>query len=53
MALAACGSANRKVYGAHKLWIAARNAGHDIGRDQVVRLMRTSRLPRRNRPGVD
>lgn len=32
--------ANRKVYGAHKLWIAARNAGHDIGRDQVARLMR-------------
>ena len=32
--------ANRKVYGAHKLWIAARRAGHDIGRDQVARLMR-------------
>jgi putative transposase len=32
--------ANRKVYGAHKLWIAARKAGHDIGRDQVARLMR-------------
>ncbi len=32
--------ANRKVYGAHKLWKAARRAGHDIGRDQVVRLMR-------------
>jgi putative transposase len=31
--------ANRKVYGAHKLWKAARRAGHDIGRDQVVRLM--------------
>jgi putative transposase len=31
---------NRKVYGAHKLWKAARRAGHDIGRDQVVRLMR-------------
>jgi putative transposase len=31
--------ANRKVYGAHKLWIAAHNAGHDIGRDQVARLM--------------
>ena len=23
--------ANRKVYGAHKLWKAARRAGHDIG----------------------
>jgi putative transposase len=32
--------ANRKVYGAHKLWKAARRAGHAIGRDQVARLMR-------------
>jgi putative transposase len=32
--------ANRKVYGAHKLWKAARRAGHDLGRDQVARLMR-------------
>jgi putative transposase len=31
---------NRKVYGAHKLWKAAVRAGHDIGRDQVARLMR-------------
>jgi len=31
---------NRKVYGAHKLWKAATRAGHDIGRDQVARLMR-------------
>ena len=31
---------NRKVYGAHKLWKAAIRAGHDIGRDQVARLMR-------------
>jgi len=31
--------ANRKVYGAHKIWRAARRAGHDIGRDQVARLM--------------
>jgi len=31
---------NRKVYGAHKLWKAARRAGHDIGRDQTARLMR-------------
>jgi putative transposase len=31
---------NRKVYGAHKLWKAARRAGHEIGRDQVARLMR-------------
>ncbi len=34
--------ANRKVYGAHKLWKAARRAGHDIGRDQVARLMRAA-----------
>jgi putative transposase len=34
--------ANRKVYGAHKLWKAARRAGHDIGRDQVARLMRVA-----------
>ncbi|MFV0409672.1 MAG: IS3 family transposase [Paracoccus sp. (in: a-proteobacteria)] len=32
--------ANKKVYGAHKLWKAARRAGHDIGRDQTARLMR-------------
>jgi putative transposase len=32
--------ANYRVYGAHKLWKAARRAGHDIGRDQVARLMR-------------
>jgi putative transposase len=31
---------NYRVYGAHKLWKAARRAGYDIGRDQVVRLMR-------------
>jgi len=31
---------NRKVYGAYKLWKAARRAGHVIGRDQVARLMR-------------
>ena len=34
--------ANRKVYGAHKLWKAARRAGHDIGRDQVARLMKVA-----------
>ncbi len=32
--------ANRKVYGAHRLWKAAQRAGHDIGRDQTARLMR-------------
>ncbi len=35
-------AANYKVYGAHKLWKAARRAGHDIGRDQVARLMRAA-----------
>lgn len=33
--------ANYRVYGARKLWKAAKRAGHDIGRDQVARLMRT------------
>ncbi len=32
---------NYRVYGARKLWKAARRAGHDIGRDQVARLMRS------------
>ena len=36
--------ANRKVYGAHKLWKAAQRAGHDIGRDQVARLMRSMQI---------
>lgn len=36
--------ANRKVYGAHKLWKAALRAGHEIGRDQVARLMRQLRI---------
>jgi putative transposase len=32
--------ANYSVYGAHKLWKAARRAGYDLGRDQVARLMK-------------
>jgi len=32
--------ANYSVYGSRKLQIAARRAGHGIGRDHVVRLMR-------------
>jgi putative transposase len=40
--LVALWAANYRVYGAHKLWKAARRAGHDIGRDQVARLMRTA-----------
>jgi putative transposase len=39
-ALVAIWTANYRVYGAHKLWKAARRAGHEIGRDQVARLMR-------------
>jgi len=35
---------NKKVYGAHKLWKAARRAGHNIGRDQVARLMRAMEI---------
>ena len=38
--LLALWQANYSVYGARKLWIAARRAGHGIGRDQVARLMR-------------
>jgi len=38
--LLALWQANYSVYGARKLWKAARRAGHDIGRDQVGRLMR-------------
>ena len=30
---------NYRVYGARKLWKAALRAGHDVGRDQVARLM--------------
>ena len=33
---------NYRVYGVRKLWKAARRAGHDVGRDQVARLMRTA-----------
>jgi putative transposase len=32
--------ANYRVYGARKLWKAVHRAGHEIGRDQVARLMR-------------
>ena len=34
--------ANYRVYGARKLWKAARRAGHEVGRDQVARLMRAA-----------
>lgn len=35
---------NYRVYGARKLWKAARRAGHDVGRDQVARHMRAAGL---------
>ena len=38
--LVALWRANYSVYGAHKLWQAARRAGIAVGRDQVARLMR-------------
>ena len=41
-ALVALWEDNYRVYGARKLWKAARRAGHDIGRDQVARLMRAA-----------
>jgi putative transposase len=31
---------NYRVYGARKVWKAAQRCGHDVGRDQVARLMR-------------
>lgn len=36
--------ANYRVYGARKLWRAARRAGHQVGRDQVGRLMKAAGL---------
>jgi len=39
-ALRALWKQNYCVYGARKLWKAARRAGYDVGRDQVARLMR-------------
>ena len=33
---------NYCIYGAHKLWKAAHRAGHNVGRDQVARLMRAT-----------
>lgn len=40
--LVAIWAANYRVYGAYKLWKAARRAGHEIGRDQVARLMKAA-----------
>lgn len=41
-ALVALWKDNYRVYGARKLWKAARRAGHDVGRDQVARHMRAA-----------
>ena len=35
-----CWTVNSRLYGVRKLWHAARLAGHELGRDQVARLMR-------------
>ncbi len=59
--LVALWTANYRVYGARKLWKAARRAGIDVGRDQVARLMRLAgiagarrrRRVRTTRPAVD
>ncbi|MDX1880993.1 MULTISPECIES: IS3 family transposase [Mycobacteriaceae] len=40
-ALMALWEDNYRVYGARKLWRAARREGYDVGRDQVARLMRS------------
>jgi len=37
-------AANFSVYGTRKMWKAMRRAGHDVGRDQVARLMRCQGL---------
>jgi putative transposase len=50
---------NFRVYGARKLWKAAGRAAHEVGRDQVARLMRQmgihgvnrSKKVRTTRPG--
>jgi putative transposase len=39
--LLAVWQANYGVYGARKLWKAMQRAGHDVGRDQVARVMRS------------
>lgn len=41
-ALVALWEDNYRVYGVRKLWKTARRAGHDVGRDQVARLMRSA-----------
>lgn len=42
--LLALWTVNYRVYGAHKLWKAALRDGHQIGRDQIARLMWTMQI---------
>jgi putative transposase len=42
--LVALHAANFSVYGVHKMWKAMVRAGHDVGRDQVGRLMKVAGL---------
>lgn len=42
--LVALHAANFSVYGVHKMWKAMVRAGHDVGRDQVGRLMKVADL---------
>ena len=42
--LVALHAANFSVYGVHKMWKAMVKAGHDVGRDQVGRLMKVAGL---------
>jgi putative transposase len=48
--LVALWEANYRVYGARKLWKAARRAGLDVGRDQVARLMHAAGIEGARRP---
>ena len=42
--LVALHAANFSVYGVRKMWKAMVRAGHDVGRDQVARLMRVAEI---------
>ena len=43
--------ANYCAYGYRKMWLALKRAGHDVGRDQVKRLMRTNAIQGAKRRG--
>ena len=43
---------NYSVYGVRKLWETARRVGHDVGRDQVARLMRAAGIQGARRGAV-